>query len=156
MDKPTQPVSPMPPRQRGAALITSLVILLVLTAIGITALSTTSLEQKMATNTQDFNRAFQAAETGLKGAFDNPNSVSLVASIGGNTGTLGDYEATATTSTHLLGWSDPPRRTKGVYSRSRFSAAHFETKSTGKSKAGTTGAVTVLHEGMFQITPKLE
>jgi type IV pilus assembly protein PilX len=152
----TKLMSLAPSAQRGAALITSLVILLVLTAIGITALSTTSLEQKMATNLQDFNRAFQAAETGLKHALDNPGSVSLTSTIDGSTGALGYYEATAATSTKLLGWSDPPRRTSGVYSRSRFSAAHFETTSTGKAKADTSGAVVVLHEGMYQITPKLE
>jgi hypothetical protein len=156
MNKTTQIKTFALPRERGAALITSLVILLVLTALGITALSTTNLEQKMAINTQDFNRAFQAAETGLKGAFDNPNSVSLVSTIGGSTGALGDYEATATMNTKLLGWSDPPRRTSDVYSRARFSAAHFETVSTGKAKAGTSGATVVLHEGMYQITPKLE
>lgn len=52
-------------RQRGVALIMALVFLTLLTLIGVTAMSTTSLEEKMATNTRDRNLAFQAAETAL-------------------------------------------------------------------------------------------
>lgn len=55
-------------RQRGLVLITSLLFLLMLTIIGITALSTTTLEEKMAGNTRDLNIAFQAAEAALRDA----------------------------------------------------------------------------------------
>lgn len=54
--------------QRGAVLIISLVILLLMTIIGITAMSTNSLEEKMAGNTRDLNLAFQAAESSLREA----------------------------------------------------------------------------------------
>jgi len=53
------------PRQRGVALVLALVFLVLLTIIGITALNTTSLEEKMAGNVKDRNLAFQAAESGL-------------------------------------------------------------------------------------------
>lgn len=52
--------------QRGSALIVSLIILLVMTMIGITAMSTTTLEEKMAGNMRDLSLAFQAAETALR------------------------------------------------------------------------------------------
>ncbi len=52
-------------RQRGIALVLALVFLLLLTLIGITALNTTSLEEKMASNVKDRNLAFQAAESAL-------------------------------------------------------------------------------------------
>ncbi len=52
-------------RQQGVALIMALVFLLLLTILGITALSTTSLEEKMAGNMKDRNLAFQAAESAL-------------------------------------------------------------------------------------------
>lgn len=55
-----------PPSQRGAVLAISLVILLLLTLIGVTAMSTTTLEEKMAGNTRDLNLAFQAAEAALR------------------------------------------------------------------------------------------
>src|SRR3989344_628961 len=54
-----------PPRQRGVALIMALVFLLLLTILGIAALNTTSLEEKMANNVKDRNLAFQAAESAL-------------------------------------------------------------------------------------------
>lgn len=54
-----------PNHQRGIALVLALVFLLLLTLIGITALNTTSLEEKMAGNVKDRNLAFQAAESAL-------------------------------------------------------------------------------------------
>ncbi len=56
--------------QRGAVLIVSLLILIVLTLIGVTAMGTSGLEEKMAGNNRDLNLAFQAAEAALKDAED--------------------------------------------------------------------------------------
>ncbi|MDH5179400.1 MAG: pilus assembly protein [Gammaproteobacteria bacterium] len=52
-----------PAGQSGVALIIGLVLLLTLTILGIGALSTTSLEQRMAGNMGDLNLAFNAAES---------------------------------------------------------------------------------------------
>lgn len=54
-----------PNHQRGIALVLSLVFLLLLTMIGIAALNTTALEEKMTNNVKDRNLAFQAAESAL-------------------------------------------------------------------------------------------
>jgi type IV pilus assembly protein PilX len=51
--------------QQGAALITSLVILLILTVLGISAMGTTSMEELMTGNLRDQIISFQAAESGL-------------------------------------------------------------------------------------------
>jgi type IV pilus assembly protein PilX len=51
-------------RQNGAALIIGLVLLISLTIVGISVLSTTSLEQRMAGNMTELNMAFNNAETG--------------------------------------------------------------------------------------------
>ena len=51
--------------QSGAVLATSLILLLIMTIIGITALNTTKMEQRMAGNYQSVNRALETAETGL-------------------------------------------------------------------------------------------
>jgi len=53
-------------RERGAALVTSLLLLLVLTIIGVTAMQMTRMEERMAGNTRDLNLAFQGAEAGLR------------------------------------------------------------------------------------------
>src|SRR3970040_2121955 len=54
--------------ERGTALIMSLVILMILTILGITAMSTSSLEEKMSGNIQESTRAFEAAESGINSA----------------------------------------------------------------------------------------
>jgi type IV pilus assembly protein PilX len=55
-------------RQCGAILIVSMLMLLVMTLIGVTAVSTTTLEEKMAGNTRQRQLAFQAASSALRAA----------------------------------------------------------------------------------------
>ncbi len=55
-------------KQTGSALIVSLSILLVLTILGVSAMRTTSLEEKMAGNSRDAQMAFEAAESALRSA----------------------------------------------------------------------------------------
>jgi type IV pilus assembly protein PilX len=64
-----QPVTTLPvqgKKQRGAVLIISLIILLLMTLIGTAGMQNTSLEEKMAGNMRDRNLAFQAAESALR------------------------------------------------------------------------------------------
>lgn len=53
-------------RQSGAVLIVSLVLLLVMTLIGVTAMQTTVMQERMAGNSRDLSLAFQAAETAVR------------------------------------------------------------------------------------------
>ncbi|MBX3706435.1 MAG: hypothetical protein KF911_07340 [Pseudomonadales bacterium] len=55
-------------RNRGVALFISLVLLLILTIIGVSAVQTTTLETRMARNEHDALLAFQAAESALRDA----------------------------------------------------------------------------------------
>jgi len=75
-------------RQRGVALFISLVLLLVLTIIGVSAVQTTSLEERMARNTHDSVLAFQSAEVALREAENflqnNVNSTALFTAAGNN------------------------------------------------------------------------
>ena len=52
--------------QSGVALILSLIILTMMTMIGVTALQSASVEEKMSSNVQQLNTAFQAAEAALR------------------------------------------------------------------------------------------
>lgn len=52
--------------QKGAALIVSLVMLLLITLLGLASARTVSLEEKMAANSYDRNLALQAAEAALR------------------------------------------------------------------------------------------
>ena len=57
-----------PKQQRGVALIVSLIMLLLMTILGLAALRTSLLEEKMAANTRDKTLAFEASEIGLRDA----------------------------------------------------------------------------------------
>lgn len=55
-----------PLSEKGAVLIFCLVFLLVLTLMAVTGMESAILDEKMAGNMRDFNRAFEAAEATLK------------------------------------------------------------------------------------------
>ncbi|HNQ03956.1 MAG TPA: PilX N-terminal domain-containing pilus assembly protein [Thiobacillaceae bacterium] len=64
----THPSTPPAARQNGAALVTGLIFVVVLTIIGITAARMASLEERMAGNMRDRALAMQAAELALRDA----------------------------------------------------------------------------------------
>jgi type IV pilus assembly protein PilX len=57
-------------QQEGIVLFMSLVMLLLLTALGVSSIQTTSLQQRMARNANDSSLAFQAAEVALRDGED--------------------------------------------------------------------------------------
>ena len=57
---------PIRPCQRGAALLVSLVMLLLLTVIALAGVSDSTLQQRMAHNSRQLNKSFQAAESALR------------------------------------------------------------------------------------------
>lgn len=145
--------------QRGAVLIVSMVLLAVVTILGVVSMTTTSLEEKMAANTQESHRAFHAAETGLSNAFatvaayDISGVFEVLASLIDLPGNMADTETDY--NTNFVGWSPPP--IGSLFSATSFQAANFDFSSTGKTPAGApaTEQVTVeLHGGAFQIAPR--
>lgn len=63
-------------RQRGAVLIVSLLILILLTLLGLTAIQAGTVQERIAGNTRNLDQAFQAAEAALREAedrLDNPS-----------------------------------------------------------------------------------
>ena len=61
-------------RQRGATLVISLVLLLILTILGTSMMSTATMEMRMAANSQFLENAFQLAETGIETTIQGFNS----------------------------------------------------------------------------------
>lgn len=86
--------------QHGSALVISLVVLLILTIIGVTAIGTSTLEEKMAGNSRDQNLAFQSAEVALRDAEAYLGGIASTAGFTGNglydTGAAPDVTASAT------------------------------------------------------------
>jgi Tfp pilus assembly protein PilV len=138
-------------RQSGAVLIVSMIILVILTLLGVTAMNTTSLQERIASNTQEQVHAFQAAETGLNQAFADNLAYDISSTYtGGATPTT--FAGSADSASYIptfLGFSPPPPGS--LYSATSFQAAHFNFRSTGTS---ATNLSIILNGGAYQIAPK--
>ena len=73
-------------KQRGSVLVVSLMILVVLTLLGISSMSGSIVEEKMASNSRDYNLAFQAAETAMRNAENFVDSIASMSAFGTTTG----------------------------------------------------------------------
>jgi type IV pilus assembly protein PilX len=71
-------------KQRGAALIVSLVFLLILTIISVASLQTATMQERMAGNMKDTTIAFQAAEAALRNAEVDINTGAIGVFSGAN------------------------------------------------------------------------
>ncbi len=146
--------------QRGAALITALVMLVILTLLGLSSMSTVTLEERMAANAQEINRAFQAASTGLEMVFtdatafdtrltiasDGTGADQYVKSDSGLGGTgVNAYSATANYNSVFRQMTVPPR---GSGWDSSYGYYHFQLSSTGTT---TSGASATVNTGAYQI-----
>ncbi len=142
-------------RQRGVALAIALVVLLILTIIGVSALVSTALEGMMAGNIQEQNRALQAAETGIDAAFARGDGFKITQTVTGQADSSFKASAKASYSytNTFTSYTKPPRSEKKQYSERLFRAAHFQTVSDGTANIG---AKTTLTQGLYQITPKAE
>ena len=79
----------MPSKQNGAALVVGLVLLVVVTVLAVSGMNTATTELAIARNNQNYENAFQAAESGLEqalsqGLFLPAVNVNLVQNINAN------------------------------------------------------------------------
>ena len=133
-------------RQRGAALIIGLLLLLVLTLLAVSGMRSASEELIMAGNEQYRQSAFQGAEAGIElairdGDFNASPTVQTV------TGTVGSVDYTATITPQNNG--DPYGTTRGSSSESA-SAVFYEVVSQGTSSRG---AQVTTWQGLSQPVP---
>jgi hypothetical protein len=137
----------------GTVLIMAMVILLILTIIGVTALNTTTLEAKMAGNTQDTIRAFEAAESGLNKALNTTGSLDLYATDGISNDFTFTGGTNAKVNSKFLSFA-PPKRGSG-YSIINYDSANFDQASTGFiGNITSPNAKSVVHQGVSQIVNK--
>ena len=110
--------------QRGAVLAVSLIFLVILTLVGVSAMQNTMLEEKMSGNVKDRNLAFQNAESAVREAELFIEGVTGLGMFNGTGGLFGltdaepDYSAAATwsaTSNHVQSSSD-----FGAYASPRY------------------------------------
>ncbi|HEY8537473.1 MAG TPA: PilX N-terminal domain-containing pilus assembly protein [Steroidobacteraceae bacterium] len=136
--------------QRGAALVVGLLLLLVLTLLAISGMNTASLELVMAGNTQYYQNAFQAAETGIEVAYRdaefNPSTAEEAFVNVQISGSTTDF-FTARARRQLDG---TPQPALWGSSWDAFSTYHFEIESTGRSARN---AVATNFQGVAVISP---
>jgi len=94
--------TPPPTPQQGAVLIVALVILLIMTVIGVSAMQVTVLEEKMAGSLRDKSIAFEAAEAALRDA----EGVLSQAMIPNPSSTNGWYEYGQTQLWPIVSWTN--------------------------------------------------
>ena len=149
--------SKLPVTQRGAVLVTSLVFLVILTLLAVTSMSTTTMEERMSASSQEINRAFQTAETGVEIAmndelaFNTAHRMELDGTAGDTydvtiTG-IGDYNAEVDVNSVYVQKTRPPR---GSRWDSGFSLYHFDVSGSGRT---ATGARSTIHAGAWQVGP---
>lgn len=153
--------------QHGAALVTALVLLTIMTMLAMTSMGTNTLEEKMAANAQEMNRAFQAAEMGLALAMTNAAAFDYTNAVSDNgtpfdksddaydfeateTGIAGVYNAEATyrawfrEETNTIARGGPGWDVGKVY-------FFFDLESTGSTPSSTS---TTVRAGAFQVGPE--
>nr|WP_298109063.1 PilX N-terminal domain-containing pilus assembly protein [uncultured Pseudomonas sp.] len=95
----------LPNQQRGMVLLVSLILLLLLTILAITAASTSNLQQRMASNAQEQNTAFQAAESGLATWLNLFISETAIPAGWQSAGSNAQYQLATEQQAHCLGGS---------------------------------------------------
>ena len=154
-------------KQNGAALVTALVLLTIMTMLAMTSMSTNTLEEKMAANAQEMNRAFQAAEMGLRlamnnaDAFDYTNTVSDSGTPFDDSDDVYDFQ---TTETALLTAYNAEATYRAWFREETNTIARggpgwdvgkvyffFDLESTGSTQSATS---TTVRAGAFQVGPE--
>ena len=136
----------MPNRQRGVALVISLVMLVVLTLLAIAGMSGSTLELTMADNTQQRENAFEAAEAVLEVEMRRDDIVppevpgqldALVGNVGrAFTDVDGVVRATGSGASWFRRTSVAPGWELG--GGTKFSAYHFDSIGTSTAARGAT------------------
>ncbi len=126
---------PKPARQRGAALVVGLILLMVLTVLAISTVRTASLELTMTGNAQFRQRAFQLAESGIADTLGaiNRGTRSLPADCPAEPGPAVRIEQLAgsyQTRVCFLG-STPPLASGSSLGSGKLREDHYQVISTG-------------------------
>lgn len=109
-------------KQQGAALVVGLILLMVVTVLAISGMNTATTELAMARNDQNYENAFQAAETGIEQAL----AQGQFSTIAGATLTETLTSNESVTATIVFEGSTPvPDKAFSLGAGSKIAAWHF-------------------------------
>ena len=139
-------------KQRGAVLVISLLLLVVITTLAISGMNTATTELAMARNDQNSEYAFQAAETGLETAISQGGFNTLVETdLGQNVINANDE---VTTKIRFEDSTLVPDRAFSLGVGSGVAAYHFLATAEAKSKraaGGTDRDSSAIHTQAFYV-----
>jgi len=118
-------------RQKGAALVVGLILLVVLTILAVSGVFTSTMELRMVRNTQSQERAFQASEVAIEDALANPV---LSTSAAFNQATIAVPNSPGDTYSYglqFVGQTPLGTGMTGYSIGSAFQAYHFQVDATG-------------------------
>ncbi len=142
-------------RQRGTTLVISLILLMVLTILGVSTMSTATMDMRMASNNQYLENAFQLAETGIETTIQGFNAAGDFPAPGlpncppdvtmplSDPTPVTNLRGTFRTGTGFCGESPD---FSGGSSLGKISQFHYRIDSRGASRAGSTS---LNHQGFF-------
>ena len=101
-------------KQRGVALIMSLVMLLILTILGLSSVQSTSLQLRMSLNARDNDLAFQASESAVREAEGwMSTNTSLLVFQAANSNGLYDAPDLGSVNLSTFDWNNPGNDMRG-------------------------------------------
>ncbi len=139
----------LPQRQTGMALIVVLIFMFLLTVLGVSSMTTSSLEERMASNAQSQMGTFQTAESAI--AETIVNTATFTSAVNAPAGTNNSYTlGTHTATTKTIVESGSNQIMEG-YSLGSFQAIPFTIEATSTSSG--TGARSRLSQGVKRLAP---
>lgn len=140
-------------RQQGAVLIVGLLLLVVITVLAVSGMNTATTELAMARNDQNYEFAFQAAETGLETALSRSGyDPAAPTDLGVNQ--VSTYDTVQTTVAFEAS-TVVPDRAFSLGSGSGIAAYHFQATSTAESRrspgSDTNRDASAIHTQAFYI-----
>jgi hypothetical protein len=139
-------------KQRGAALVVGLVLLVAITLMAIGSMNTASLDLMMAANEQYQSRSFHAAERAVEvafnnnPAFDSTTDYPLTVATSGIGNDMHKYSVTRPTVGVFPPGSVAPAPV--MISSGTFGAVYFAINAVGTSERG---AVTTVRQELFEV-----
>lgn len=161
-------------KQQGVALLSALILLVMLTMLGLASINTSTMEERMASNTQLINRIFQAASSGVEIVYSDSDAFNtnltketdgsatdqyknkFDSSIGGNSGNK--YDAITTYNSVYVQSTKGPRSSTEIWD-STFFHHYFDLSAIGcvvvddtDTDCSTSAIATItLHQGAYQV-----
>lgn len=137
--------------QRGMALITSLLFLLILTLLGLAGMQGSLIQERMAGNYEHRNFAFQAAEAGLRDAEAYLKALDPTTDFNNSGGLYTPAASDQTPRWETVDWTDNTKYR--IFSEGDL-VARYVVEYVSRIDGPTIGSVPGVHRSMYRITSR--